>query len=60
MPFETMTVILSGRDPGREPRGPGEVSVHPRKESEEDPEEWGREEDKFQTGIPIAKRFFRN
>ena len=55
-----MTVILSGRVPGREPKGPGEVSVHPRKESEEGLEEWEREEDKFQTGIPIAKKVFRN
>jgi hypothetical protein len=45
MPFGTMTVILSGRVPGPEPRGPGEVSVHPRKGSEEDPEEWEKEED---------------
>ena len=47
MIFEKMTVILSGRVPGREPRGPGEGSVHPRKESEEDPEEWEEEEDRF-------------
>ena len=59
MPFEMMTVILSGRDPGREPRGPGEVSVHPRKESEEDPEEWERGEDKFQTGLPAEWRLFK-
>jgi hypothetical protein len=59
MPFEMMTVILSGRVPGREPRGPGEVSVHPRRESEEDPEEWEREEDRFQQGLRAAWRLFK-
>jgi hypothetical protein len=58
MPFEMMTVIPSGRGLGPEPRAPEGDSVHPRKESEEDREEWEREEDRFQQGLRAAWRLF--